>query len=69
MNVFDADRIGERQPEIVHDFPNGAARCIQRGVGYKATLVNGRVNLLDGELTGERAGQALRHEVPARSAA
>ena len=69
VNVFDADRIGERQPEIVHDFPGGAARYIQRGIGYKATLVNGRVNLLDGELTGERAGQVLRHGVPARSAA
>jgi len=61
VNVFDADRIGERQPEIVHDFPGGAARFIQRAVGYKATLVNGRVNLLDGELTGERAGRVLRH--------
>jgi N-acyl-D-aspartate/D-glutamate deacylase len=61
VNVFDAGRIGERQPEIVHDFPGGAARYIQRAVGYKATLVNGRVNLLDGELTGERAGQVLRH--------
>lgn len=61
VNVFDAARIGERQPEIVHDFPGGAARFIQRAIGYKATLVNGRVNLLDGELTGERAGQVLRH--------
>jgi N-acyl-D-aspartate/D-glutamate deacylase len=61
INVFDAALIGERQPEIVHDFPGGAARFIQRAVGYKATLVNGRVNLLDGELTGERAGQVLRH--------
>ena len=61
VNVFDAARIGERQPEIVHDFPGGAPRYVQRSVGYKATLVNGRVNLLDGELTGERAGQVLRH--------
>lgn len=61
VNVFDADRIGECQPRIVHDFPGGAARFIQRATGYKATLVNGRINLLDGELTGERAGQVLRH--------
>ncbi|GAA4401828.1 N-acyl-D-amino-acid deacylase family protein [Quisquiliibacterium transsilvanicum] len=61
VNVFDATRIGERQPEIVHDFPGGAPRYVQRSVGYRATLVNGRVNLLDGELTGERAGQVLRH--------
>lgn len=61
VNVFDAARIGERQPEIVHDFPGGAPRYVQRSVGYRATLVNGRVNLLDGELTGERAGQVPRH--------
>lgn len=61
VNVFDADRIGECQPRIVHDFPGGASRFIQHATGYKATLVNGRVNLLDGELTGERAGRVLRH--------
>jgi len=61
VNVFDANRVGECQPRIVHDFPGGAARYIQRGIGYKATLVNGVVNLFDGELTGARAGQVLRH--------
>lgn len=30
-------------------------------MGCLATLVNGRVNLRDGELTGERAGEVLRH--------
>lgn len=24
VNVFDLERVGERQPEIVHDFPGGA---------------------------------------------
>jgi len=61
VNVLDLARLGERQPAIVHDFPHGAARYVQRAVGYKATLVNGRVNVLDGELTGERAGRVLRH--------
>ena len=61
INVFDAARIGELQPEIAHDFPGGAPHYVQRAVGYKATLVNGRVNVLDGELTGERAGRVLRH--------
>ena len=65
VNVFDAARIGELQPEIVHDFPGGAPRYVQRATGYKATLVNGAVSLLDGELTGERAGRVLRHRVPA----
>lgn len=63
INVFDPARVAEHQPRIVNDFPGGAARFIQRATGYKATLVNGRVNLLDGELTGERAGQVLRHQV------
>ena len=61
VNVFDAARVGETQPVVVHDFPGGAPRFIQRATGYKATLVNGRVNVLDGEHTGERAGQVLRH--------
>ena len=61
INVFDAARIGELQPEIAHDFPGGAPHYLQRAVGYKATLVNGKVKLLDGELTGERAGRVLRH--------
>jgi len=61
INVLDPATVGECQPQIVHDFPGGAPRYIQRATGYKATLVNGRINLLDGELTGERAGRVLRH--------
>jgi len=61
VNVFDAGAVVELQPELVHDFPGGAARFIQRSAGYKATLVNGVVNVLDGELTGQRAGMVLRH--------
>ena len=61
INVFDANSVSERQPELVHDFPGGAARFIQRATGYKATIVNGAVNVLDGEHTGERAGSVLRH--------
>ena len=60
VNVFDIARVEERMPEIVHDFPFGAPRFIQRAAGYKTTLVNGRVTLRDDELTGERAGQVLR---------
>jgi N-acyl-D-amino-acid deacylase len=61
VNVFDADSVAERQPELVHDFPGGAPRFIQRSTGYKATIVNGKVNVLDGEHTGVRAGTVLRH--------
>src|SRR5262245_15171812 len=48
INVFDANTVSERQPELVHDFPGGAARFIQRATGYKATIVNGAVNVLGG---------------------
>jgi N-acyl-D-aspartate/D-glutamate deacylase len=61
VNVFDADEVAELHPEIVHDFPGGAPRYIQRSKGYKATLVNGQVSVQDGEHTGARAGAVLRH--------
>jgi len=61
VNVIDFENVTEMHPEIVHDFPGGAPRYIQRGHGYKATLVNGQVNLMDDELTGAQAGKVLRH--------
>ena len=61
VNVLDPATVGERQPEMVHDFPGGAPRFIQRARGYKATLVNGHISLLEGEHTGERSGRVLRH--------
>ena len=61
INVLDPSTVAERQPELVHDFPGGAPRYIQKAVGYKTTIVNGAVTLVDGEHTGARAGQVLRH--------
>ena len=61
VNVIDIDRLEERQPYIVHDFPGGAPRFQQRAVGYKATICNGRVTLRDDEHTGVCAGQVLRN--------
>jgi len=61
VNVFDADKVAERQPELVNDFPGGAPRYVQRATGYKATIVNGRINVLDGQHTGVHAGAVLRH--------
>ena len=65
INVIDIDRVEERMPEIVHDFPFGAPRFIQHAVGYKATVCNGRIVLSDDELTDERAGRVLRNGSPA----
>jgi N-acyl-D-amino-acid deacylase len=61
INVFDLDRVTQLQPEIVHNFPGGAPHFTQRARGYRATLVNGRVNVRDDQSTGERAGMVLRH--------
>ena len=61
VNVFDPSSVAELQPVLVHDFPGGAPRYIQRSTGYKATIVNGQVNVRDGEHTGARAGTVLRH--------
>ena len=61
VNVFDPDKVAERQPVLVHDFPGGAPRYIQKSTGYKTTIVNGAVTLVDGEHTGVRAGRVLRH--------
>ena len=61
VNVLDPATVAERQPQLVHDFPGGAPRYIQKSIGYKATVVNGAVTLVDGEHTGERAGLVLRH--------
>ena len=67
VNVLDADKVAERQPELVHDFPGGAPRFIQRSTGCKATIVNGEISVVDGEHTGARAGRVLRHACTARA--
>ena len=60
VNVIDVERVAERQPQLVHDFPNGAPRLIQKARGYRATIVNGAVMLENDEHTGAREGQMLR---------
>jgi len=61
INVIDLVKLGERMPEIVHDFPNSAPRFIQKARGYRATVCNGEVVLEHDELTGIRSGRVLRH--------
>lgn len=61
INVIDIDKVAERQPKIVNDFPHGAPRFIQRAVGYQATICNGQVILRDDEHTGARSGQVLKN--------
>ncbi len=47
--------------EIIHDFPGGEWRRIQRAKGYHAIVVNGVQTFEDGECTGETPGQLLRN--------
>ena len=63
INVIDIDRLSEKQPMRVHDFPGGAPRFIQRAIGYRATVVNGKVILENDELTGVVGGAVLRNAV------
>jgi N-acyl-D-amino-acid deacylase len=60
VNVIDLDRLAECQPEMLYDFPGGAAHLSQRARGYRATLCNGVTIVRDDELTGARPGQVLR---------
>ena len=62
INVIDMAAVNSLQPRLVHDFPGKAPRYIQAARGYKATLVNGVVNMRDGLHTGARAGMVLRHQ-------
>jgi len=60
VNVIDLERVAERMPEFVHDFPGGAGRFVQRAQGYLATLCNGEQILEADELVGIGAGRVLR---------
>ncbi|MDB3994724.1 amidohydrolase family protein [Gammaproteobacteria bacterium] len=62
INVFNPEEVNELQPVLVNDFPGDAPRYIQKSRGFKATIVNGQVNVLDGKPTSARAGQVLRHQ-------
>ena len=60
VNVLDLDAMWLPLPEIVHDFPGGAARFVQRATGIDHTIVNGVPFMEAGEHTGELAGRLLR---------
>jgi N-acyl-D-aspartate/D-glutamate deacylase len=58
--VFDPARVAVGAVEMRHDFPTGAARLVFGAEGYRATIVNGRPVVLDGETTGEVPGAVIR---------
>jgi N-acyl-D-aspartate/D-glutamate deacylase len=60
VNLIDLDGLALDVPELVHDFPTGAPRYVQRSHGYPATIVNGEVFVENGFPTGARVGHTLR---------
>jgi N-acyl-D-amino-acid deacylase len=63
INVFDPATVAPAVPEVVHDLPGGGTRLLQKSVGFSATLVNGRVSIVDGQPTGAQSGRLLRNRL------
>ncbi len=61
INIFDPETVAEGFPYRVRDFPCEALRLTLPSFGYKATLVNGIFNVVDGKYTGAHAGKIIRH--------
>jgi N-acyl-D-aspartate/D-glutamate deacylase len=57
--TFDADLVAPDMPEVRSDLPGGATRLYAKGRGWHSTVVNGRLFIDEGELTGELAGEVL----------
>jgi N-acyl-D-aspartate/D-glutamate deacylase len=57
--LFDPETVRECEPEMVNDLPGGEKRLIQKAVGVKMTVVNGKVLVEDGEHTGDYPGRVL----------
>ena len=60
VNVIDLDALSLPLPEFAHDFPRGAGRWVQGGVGYDLTVVNGEITVEAGEHTGALPGRLIR---------
>ena len=63
ISVINLNKLTERMPEFVYNFPGGSAGFIQWGKGYRASVCNGTIVLQDGQLLGVRAGQVIRNSV------
>ena len=59
--VYDLDKLKILPMEIVHDFPGGEWRRVQRAEGYQTVMVNGQVAIENGHETGSMGGKLLRH--------
>jgi N-acyl-D-aspartate/D-glutamate deacylase len=59
--VYNMEELEVLETEVVHDFPGGEWRRIQRSAGYKTIMVNGEQTFIDGKETGALPGALLRH--------
>jgi N-acyl-D-amino-acid deacylase len=60
MAIFDPNTVNSHEPEWANDYPAGSKRLIQRSEGIHYTIVNGKVILEGGRISGELPGQVLR---------
>ena len=60
VNVIDFDGLWLAPPQMVHDLPSQGRRMIQRGGGYRYTVVSGAVTYENSEPTGELPGKLIR---------
>ena len=58
--VYDLNKLAIKPLEIVHDFPGGEWRRVQRAEGYSSIMVNGEVTFADNKCTGATPGNLLR---------
>jgi N-acyl-D-aspartate/D-glutamate deacylase len=59
--VYDLNKLAIKPLEIVHDFPGGEWRRVQRAEGYKTIMVNGEVTFDEENCTDATPGRLLRH--------
>lgn len=60
LNIINFAKLTNEMPHMVFDLPKGGARLMQRGIGYRATMVNGTITRRDDQDTGERPGRLVR---------
>ena len=60
VNVIDLEKLRLERPRIVQDLPAGGRRLLQDAIGYRNTIVSGKVVFESGKATGEQPGRLVR---------
>ena len=58
--VYDLEKLEMLPSEVAVDLPGNEWRRIQKAIGYRWTIVNGQITLVDGEPTGAMPGVIMR---------